>query len=96
MLPTAPESGADPNSLIDEPDCLADLPHVYSVFRFRHRGGAVTFELTFTDLSDGPDRQACWDLLDGPVNVVDVINTDTMGIGSNGVTQEVTYVLARA
>lgn len=92
----APDSGAAPDSLEDVPDCLADMPHVYSVFRFRHRGGAVTFELTFTNLSDGDDRMNCWALIDGPVNLVDVVDTDTMGVGSNGVNREVTYVLARA
>lgn len=95
-FPGSPDSGSDPSSLLDEPDCLADMPHVYSVFRFRHATGDVTYELTFTNLSDGPDRQACWALVDGPVNLVDVIDTDTMGVGSNGVHREVTYILARA
>lgn len=95
-LASAPVSGAAPDSLLDVPDCLADMPHVYSVFRFRHRGGAVTYELTFTNLSDGDDRQNCWALLSGPVTLVDVVDTDTMGIGSCGVTREVTYVLAAA
>jgi hypothetical protein len=96
VAPQTTASGVAPDSLDDDPDCLADMPHVFSVFRFRHRGGAVTYELTFTNLSDGPDRLACWSLIDGPVTVVDVVNTDTMSKGSNGVTREVTYVLALA
>lgn len=76
--------------LVDDPDCLAELEHTYSVFRFRYPWGTL-FEVTFTNHADGEDRTACWALVPSPHLVIDTQDTDTTGVGHNGIVREVTH-----
>lgn len=80
----------DTEGALDVPDCLAELEFCYSVFRFRHEWGTL-YEVTLTNLADGEDRLAAWALLPQDHLVVDSLDTDTMGVGDNGIVQEVTH-----
>lgn len=75
---------------IDDPDCLAEQEFTYSVFRIRYSWGTI-FEISFSCLADAEDRSACWALLPREHLIVDTQDTDTMGVGYNGVTTEITH-----
>lgn len=87
------ELDGDFSGLIDSPDCLAELEFTFSVFRFRYTWGTV-YEVTFTNLADSEDKSACWALVPDNHVTVDCVETDTTGVGYNGVTCEVTHRLA--
>lgn len=82
--------GSSEYDLMDAPDCLAELEYTYSLFRFRYQWGTL-YEATFTNHSDGDDRSACWALVPSPHLIIDSVDTDTTGVGFNGVTREVTH-----
>lgn len=87
-------NGGIETGLLDDPDCLAELEFTYSVFRFRHKWG-THFELTFTNLADANDMSACWALVPARHIIVATEDTDTTGLGYNGVIREATiYLLA--
>lgn len=71
--------------LLDDPDCLAELEHVYSVFRFRYVWGTV-HEITFGPEADAYDRHACFALLPCISFWAESIETDTLGIDGKEVT----------
>lgn len=81
--------------LLDDPDCLAEMEFTYEVFRFRYSWGTM-YEVSFTNHADGDDRAACWGLIPNPHLLIDCIDTDTMGVGHNGVTREITHRLVAA
>lgn len=88
---TAAEALTITDDLVDDPDCLAELEHIYSVFRFRYAWGTV-YEITFSNLADGEDRQSCMRLMPADHAHLDTIDTNTLGVvGDNGVTVEVTH-----
>lgn len=66
------------DGLVDDPDCLAELEHVYSVFRFRYQWGTV-YELTFSCEADAEDRKACMALMPAAHVYLETIETDTLG-----------------
>ncbi len=78
------------DNLTDDPDCLAELEFTYSVFRFRYTWGTV-YEITFTNHADAHDRDVCIDLLPLGAVYIDTVETNTMGIGHNGVVREITH-----
>lgn len=79
------------DGLVDDPDCLAELEFTYSVFRFRYAWGTV-YEATFTNHADGQDRDAALAVIPSEAQLyVDTFDTDTMGVGFNGVIREVTH-----
>lgn len=75
---------------VDDADCLAEQEFTFSVFRFRHSWGTV-FDITFSNLADADDRSACWALLPREHLVMDTTDTDTLGVGYNGVCSEITH-----
>lgn len=74
----------------DDPDCLAEQEFTYSVFRFRHSWG-TSFEITFSNLADADDRSACWALLPREHLILFTEDTDTLGVGHNGICSEITH-----
>lgn len=84
------KSLVDQYVLRDEPDCLAELEFEFSVFRFRYAWGTV-YEVTVTNLADGPARAAAFDLLPHGAVYLDALDTNTTGVGKNGVYTEVTH-----
>lgn len=72
--------------LIDDPDCLAELEHTFSVFRFRYSWGTV-YELTFGCDADAEDRRACLALMPAAHVYLETVATETLG----GLTGEVTH-----
>lgn len=81
----APEDG-----LLDAPDCIAELEFTYSAFRFRYAWGTV-YEISFSNHADAADRSACWALLPPNHVILESVESDTLGVGFNGVCSEVTH-----
>lgn len=86
------EFGSLEDRLIDDPDCLAELEHTYSVFRFRYDWGTV-YEISWSNLADSHDRQVCMALVpDGDASAyLETVETETLG--GPGVCHEVTHRL---
>lgn len=78
------------HDLLDDPDCLAEQEFTFSVFRFRYEWGTI-YEISFSNLADAHDRSACWALLPPEHVIIDTQETDTLGVGFNGIDTEVTH-----
>lgn len=78
------------DELIDVPDCLAELEATFSVFRFRYSWGTI-YEVAFTNHADSDDRKTCLRMMPAAHVYLETIETNTMGVGTNGVLREFTH-----
>lgn len=82
-------AGERSTELLDDPDCLADIEFTFSVFRLRYEWGTI-YEFSWTNHADHDDHAAALALLPVCRTHLETIQTDTMGVGFNGVKTELT------